>query len=184
MQRMGRDARYNEKEAKIVIIRTDGKPYPKDKVDLTWQWLEKYHSSFRPRIPPTYNTLIDKVHGKRRREIERGLRGNYRGLEIALYDPYSRSVHILKEVLDILSREPFLREYTLPLSVDDDFVLLSPYEVYKLFKRGLIEVNVEDRPFSVGKAEDAIELAKLHAKGAYIELTYKAEYDSERGIVV
>ncbi len=186
LQRMGRVARYDEDSASIYILKSTGEPYPAEKINRTWEWLEKNSSSVHPRIPSSYYGWLNQVHGKSMVDINPKYSPSYiklKGLSVKLLDLYNRSTQILNQVEKIMRREVFLRDFTIPVIVDDEYVLFSPREVKKMFDNGLIEVRIDDKTID-SAPKDFTEIAKEIALGTKsIEVKYLGVYDNIRGII-
>jgi hypothetical protein len=81
-----------------------------------------------------------------------------------------------------LKERPFLREFTIPVKVDDEYILFSPREADKMFKNGLIEVEIDGESVSTELDFDRI-AKKMAIESKSVEVVYRGEYDDERGIV-
>ncbi len=185
LQRMGRVARYDEDSASIYILKSSGKPYPADKIKKTWEQLSKNIQSIHPRIPSTYYDLLNEVHGRYQQEADLIYSPYYislKPLSRKLLYLYTRSPEILSQIEYILKHRPFLREFTIPVKVDDEFILFSPKEVEKMFQEGSVEVKVDGE--TISSSPDFYELAKEFALGKKaIEVVYTRRYDCIRGVI-
>ncbi|MEM2897503.1 MAG: CRISPR-associated helicase Cas3' [Candidatus Bathyarchaeia archaeon] len=180
IQRMGRVARREEDSARITIIDTgDSAPYSQSVIEGSLRWLEVNANALHPRLPESYQVFLDTVY-KGTYEIKSSL-DRHKNLLNLLLDLRTRSNEILQRVEEIAKSEGFLREFSLPVSIDDEIVLFSPREVEKLYEDGKIEVRgcyEEQKP-------NFYELAKSLAFGRKsVELTYTWDYDEERGVVI
>lgn len=186
LQRMGRVARYDESSANIYILKSTGEPYPTEKISKTWEWLEKNSSSLHPRIPSSYYSWLNQVHGESMVEINPVYAPPYmrlKGLSVKLLDLYNRSPQILNEIEKIMKKEVFLRDFIIPVIVDDEYILFSPREVKKMFDNGLIEVRINDRIID-STLINFTEIAREIALGKEsIEVKYLGAYDNIRGII-
>ncbi|MEM0054188.1 MAG: CRISPR-associated helicase Cas3' [Candidatus Micrarchaeia archaeon] len=183
IQRMGRVARYQEEFADIFVIKSDGRPYPLKKIEKTWTWLNRNKNSFHPRLAETYVSLLDEVHGKTVQEVNPEYSsGHLFRLKSLLIDLRTRSIEVLNEVENILKDTALMRNFTIPVKVDEEYILLTPQEVEKLFYKGLVKVefnNVELRDI-----DNFLNIAKEIAIGEkLIEVTYTGKYDCLRGII-
>lgn len=185
LQRMGRVARYDEKSASIYILKSMGEPYPADKIKKTWEELSKSIDSIHPRIPSTYYNLLNEVHGRHQQEVDPRYSPYYnplKDLSIKLLNLYSRSPEILTQVEKTLEHRPLLREFIIPVRVDDEFILFSPEEVEKMFQDNLIKVKINGK--TIDSSQDFYRLAKEFALGKRtIEVVYMGEYDGIRGVI-
>lgn len=186
LQRMGRVARYDEESAKIYILKSSGEPYPAEKIEKTWSQLRENSKLIHPRIPSTYYELLNNVHGRSRQEVDLKLSPSYTNmlqqLLIKLLDLRVRALEILGQIDKIIKQQAFLREFTIPVKVEDEFILFSPSEVEKLSRKGLIEVKRNGE--SVCMNRDFYKLAEELALGeTYLEVIYRGEYDPIRGIL-
>lgn len=178
IQRMGRVARYREREAEIVIVKTEGGPYSKDAVEKTWSWIARHRDAFKPRVPDTYASLIDSVYS-----TPVSMNEWYTNLKAALDDLSARSVQLLSELENIIVNEPFLRGYTIPVEIGGDAVLLQPYEVFKLYEEGRVVVEKGGKEVGLKAKADAVELARALSLGEPVRVRYLGTYDAERGLV-
>jgi CRISPR-associated endonuclease/helicase Cas3 len=182
---MGRVARYDEKSASIYILKSLGEPYPADKIKKTWEELSKSIDSIHPRIPSTYYNLLNEVHGRHQQEVDPRYSPYYnplKDLSIKLLNLYSRSPEILTQVEKTLEHRPLLREFIIPVRVDDEFILFSPEEVEKMFQDNLIKVKINGK--TIDSSQDFYRLAKEFALGKRtIEVVYMGEYDGIRGVI-
>ncbi|MEM2069588.1 MAG: CRISPR-associated helicase Cas3' [Nitrososphaerota archaeon] len=186
IQRMGRVARYNEKFADIYILKSPGEPYPADKIEKTWRQLKEDAKLIHPRIPSTYYNLLNQIHGRIQQEVDIRLSPNYtkamKQLLIKLLDIRVRAPEILGQVESIIRQQAFLREFTIPVKVEDEYILFSPREVEKMFRKNLIEVRAGHGP--VDPSRDFYKLAEEFALGKKsAEVVYIGEYDWVRGIL-
>ncbi|QOJ78824.1 CRISPR-associated helicase Cas3' [Infirmifilum lucidum] len=188
IQRAGRVARRPAERSGRIIVVEDGpaEPYDRVKVLRTLEWLEENRDVFNPRVPGTYSDLLARVHGSRSTEV---LPGSSRlsGVKLELFDPLSRSFDVFEEVVEIVKREPFLREFNLPVEVGGETVLLTPREAYDLYERGLLRVGgdgLEGEEPGDGRKEgiDFYELAKQVALGKDVRLEFAGSYDPVRGL--
>ncbi|AEH24650.1 CRISPR-associated helicase Cas3' [Pyrococcus yayanosii] len=185
LQRFGRVARYNERKAEIIIMEdAPAGPYNGEKVKKTIN-LIKEASELNPRIPWTYQEIVDEVHGK---TISKVMRGVNRSLMKKLYgllkNPRKRSKDVLDEIkLITKENEPLLRDFLIPLEVEGETVLISPKRLLELYKKGLAEIIVGERKLSLRSLEDAYNVAKRIALGEVIAVKFTGKYDEERGIV-
>ncbi len=181
IQRAGRVARRpGERSGRIVIIE-DGpaEPYAKEKVEKTLKWLGE-SSGFNPRIPDTYSDLLAKVHGERSSQV-RPETLRLSEVRLMLLDPASRSPQVLGAIERILQKEPFLREFNLPVDVKGESVLLTPSEAQALYERGLLRVSGEAAERAL-KEEDFYELARQVARGEEVRIEFTGSYDEVRGL--
>jgi len=186
IQRMGRVARYDENHANIYILKSSGDPYPANKIQKTWKQLSKIRNLIHPRVPSSYYDLLNEVHGKFQQEIDPKLSPRYsphlKELSTKLLDLRTRAPDILIQIEKILKRGPFLREFTIPVKVDEDFILFSPIEVEKMCQNNLIEVRINEQ--SIDSFIDFHELARKFAIGeSAINVIYRGRYDCIRGIL-
>lgn len=180
IQRMGRVARYREKKAEIIIVKTEGKPYSKDAVEKTWSWMTENKEVFRPRIPDTYSSLINSVYS-----TPISMNEWYRNLKAVLDDLSSRSIQVLSVLDRITINEPFLRDYTIPVEVDGDAVLLRPSEVFKLYNAGKVAIEVKgEEHVNLKSKADAVRLARMLVLGKPVRVKYIGAYDAERGLIL
>jgi len=189
LQRMGRVARYDENSADIYILKSKGEPYPSDKIEKTWTWLKRNSSSLHPRIPSLYYQWLNEVHGKNMEQInpKYSLSNSplLKELSIKLLDLYTRSPEILRQIEKILTHRPFLREFTIPIKVDDEYILFSPIEVKKMFQDKSIEVKINGECINaIPDFSKILEIAKVIALGVKaVEVNYQKVYDNVRGII-
>ncbi|CAB49933.1 CRISPR-associated helicase Cas3' [Pyrococcus abyssi] len=185
IQRFGRVARYDEKNAEIIIIEdAPVHPYDGKKVERTIA-LMKESSTLNPRIPQTYQGIVDEIHGKTKTKVMSGVdRSRERKLRVLLKDPTKRSVDVLSEIKSMIKEEgPLLRDFLIPLEVDDEYVLVSPEKMLELAKRGLLQVRVGENEISVDSEAIAYKIAERIALGEKIVVKFTGKYDEERGIV-
>ncbi|MCX7796681.1 MAG: CRISPR-associated helicase Cas3' [bacterium] len=183
IQRMGRVARYSERSADIFILKSEGLPYPEDKIEKTWEWLVRNKDLIHPRLPSSYGSWIDQVHGKTISEVDpERFFSTLRILLSKLIDLESRSADILPVVEKIITDEPLLRDYTIPVRVEDEYLLFSPREVMKMFKKKVVKININGRELDI--CSDFTKLAIDMALGkTSIEVTYLESYDKIRGVL-
>ncbi|AFK22398.1 CRISPR-associated helicase Cas3' [Pyrococcus sp. ST04] len=185
LQRFGRVARYRERKGEIIILEdAPTGPYSKEKIEKTVT-LIKEAPGFNPRVPWTYQKIVNEVHGERKPEVMRGVnRSLMRKLHTLLKNPTKRSKDVLNEIKLITKDEgPLLRGFLIPLEVEGEIVLISPKKLLELSKKGLVKVVAREREVSLCSFKDAYDVAKMIALGNPITIKFTGEYDKERGIV-
>jgi len=180
IQRMGRVARRPGDREGAVLVAEDGpySPYEEAKVSKTLRWLKERGRGFKPRVPSTYAELLAEVHGRRATEVLPST-ARLSLIMARLHEPTSRSIEVLSAIESHMRRAPFLREFNLPVDVDGETVLLRPMEAYRMYQRGLLEV--EGATGSVN-ADYFYSLAKRMALGGSVEIRFTGNYDPERGL--
>ncbi|MEO2117319.1 MAG: CRISPR-associated helicase Cas3' [Methanocaldococcus sp.] len=195
IQRFGRVARYNEKEGKIIILKSDGKPYNKEKIEKTWTYLES-NMDIHPRFSKTYQEWIDKVHGKSLANAEAKI-GRHKRITNILIEKLrefrTRSFEIYEIITKYISEgHAFLRDFLIPVEVENDVVLITPKELFKLCKLGKIDVirikkienNIVGEKLKVKDENEAYKVAIDIACGEPIEVKLLNGYDKERGLIL
>jgi len=191
LQRFGRVARYEEKEAKIFILPYGGTPYDEAKVRKTLENLENA-KNFHPRLTETYQWIVDEVHGKSKRVITTGIRDvTFLELLKLISNPAKRSIDVWNFIKSkIRQGEAILREFLIPVTVGDDkikmaeeIVLISPKMLYKLAERGEIEVFVDGNKITITDLSDSYDIAKRIATGENIAILFTGQYDEECGLI-
>jgi len=195
IQRFGRVARYNEKEGKIVILKSEGKPYNKEKIEKTWKYL-KSHIDIHPRISKTYQEWIDEVHGKRLSDAEAKI-GKYKKITNTLIEKLrdfrTRSFEIHEIITEHISKgNAFLRDFLIPVEVENDVVLVNPKELFKLYELEKVEVikikklenNIIEEKLEIKNEDEAFKIAIDIACGKPIIIKLLDGYDKERGLVL
>ncbi len=137
IQRMGRNARFDEQEGEIHILKREScPPYDKRICENTLKGLERMGNpvNMHPRDPSTYQELLDTVY-----PIVGG--SPYGTLLSYILDPMVRSDE-MREFLDSMIRrgQDFLREYPVSLMLGEDPVPVTRY---------LLEILVKKMPGSV-----------------------------------
>ncbi len=118
IQRMGRNARFDEEGGTIHILRRgECPPYPREICSLTLEELSSMGNPLRihPRDPQTYQGILDAAYMVIMGMVNRGL-ANF------MLDPLVRSDEMLSRLEAITRRGDFLREYPISLGVRKDQV--------------------------------------------------------------
>lgn len=178
IQRMGRNARYDEKEGFIYIVSdAPTQIYNKLEIKRTSDYLlklnEKHFENFHPRLPWVYEEFINYVY--RFFNVEKD-----KDLYPKIMNPSTRSVEILDIVINKLGRGiPFMRNFLIPVYVGDDILLLSPHILDKLISENKVEIKNERY-----KNMSAKDLAKRIVLNEDIKIVLGQEYyNSEIGLV-
>lgn len=184
LQRFGRLARHAGDRAGRAVIMEDAPtgPYPKGKVELTTSLLR--NAKVHPRVPSTYEEIVNEIHGKRASSIKKLLNREVSGKLVRLMmDPSKRATHVLGEIERLIQMgTPIMRDFLVPLSVDDEIVLISPKKLLELYSLKLVEIKMGDSAFRVNALSDAYRVAKMVALGKDLEVIYTGHYNPERGI--
>ncbi|BAA30013.1 526aa long hypothetical protein [Pyrococcus horikoshii OT3] len=178
IQRFGRVARYkNEKEGEIIILEdAPYGPYPEDKVEKTLDLMKR--GQILPRIPETYQTIVTEVHRSITKNVNRELKGE---LVRLMKDPSKRAPDVLSAVESLTVRGiSIMRDFLIPLLVEDDMVLITPRKLLELYSKELVEIKGFNK--EIKSLEDAYKVAKSVALGENIEIIFIGNYDWERGI--
>ena len=188
IQRFGRVARYSEKFGNIIIVRdVEDWPYERTLLMKTERVLTERLEDLHPRLPETYQEIIDEVHGKTRIEAEKGSNLAYKRIvRKALEDPAYRSDSVIKGIERKIrdTSQTFLRDLMIPLEVEGEVVLLSPSKAYELWTQDGITVLQEDKELENIERWSVYKLAIDIALGKKkIVVKYKKEYDHEMGII-
>lgn len=135
LQRMGRVARYSEKEGNITIIAPKNMcymPYDEDLCKKTLKILEGLSNEnkveIHPRLPETYQKILDKIY--------RGINVSpYHKLLISVIDPLVRSNEVFYNIKEIIKDEgAFLRKYPISLKIQNDDVSIDGEKLRKIVK--------------------------------------------------
>ncbi|XRO77240.1 CRISPR-associated helicase Cas3' [Methanocaldococcus sp. 10A] len=189
IQRFGRVARYNEKEGKMIILKSNGIPYDKNKIEKTWKYLEN-NTDVHPRNPKTYQQWIDEIHGINLIDAESNLNKNIMNELISqLRNFRTRSITMYNFISKCISKgHAFLRDFLIPVEVENDVVLVNPKELFKLYKSEKVKIleikNNSEKILKVENEEEAFNIAKKIALGEPIVVKLIYGYDKERGLVV
>ncbi|RSN73288.1 CRISPR-associated helicase Cas3' [Candidatus Methanodesulfokora washburnensis] len=135
IQRMGRNARYEEEEGKIYLIDLSylGKkaslPYSNDVFDLTLRVIKENSKddelNINPRIPREYQFMLDKIY--------RNIMYKSYNIEDIILNPFYRAEDVLRELKEEIKKKgAFLREYPLLLTINGEDVPISEYILKKL----------------------------------------------------
>lgn len=180
IQRMGRVARYGEKKATIIIFKQKNKehqyPYSDKEIEESWKLLP---TNINPKIPMEYQRYIDTFYNN----LGKIFMGTYDpGLLECIRDPLYRSKHVLRYLEDKLARgEKFLRELMIPISVNDDVILVSPQQACKLWRKEKLKITSN---IPIRTEKDIYFIARKIAIGDSIEVKYIDQYDEEVGLVI
>lgn len=130
IQRMGRNARFDEEGGTIHILRREGcPPYPKELCEHTLKELSSMGNplSIHPRDPQTYQRILDATYMVIKGMVKWGL-ANF------MLDPLVRSDEMISRLEAITKREDFLREYPISLGVGRDQVPVT-WKILQLMVR-------------------------------------------------
>ncbi|WP_010479715.1 CRISPR-associated helicase Cas3' [Thermococcus zilligii] len=183
LQRFGRLARHaGDKSGRALVMKDSPTgPYSEEMVDRTLKLIAG--KSIHPRVPSTYEMAVTEVYGSSPSSINRLIDKNVKGKLFRLMsDPSKRAPDVLGEVEQLVAKGvPVMRNFLVPLSVENETVLISPEKLFELYSRGAVEV----RGFKseIKTLKDAYEVAKGVALGNNIEILFTGSYDQERGIV-
>lgn len=182
IQRMGRVARYDETVANIFVIKQINKnyhwPYEPKEIKFAWNLLP---DSLNPRIPSNYREYIDsffeKVYGNFIAPIDSKL------LRI-IDDPFKRSRDVLNYLLSKFQQdEAFIREFSIPIEINGDTILVHPSFAYKLYQKGFVLAFKNNNPLKLESIKDFYELAKNFALGKPVHVKFIGKYDDDIGVV-
>jgi len=183
LQRFGRVARHAKDSKGKVIVLEDAPPGPylEEKIKLTVSLLRE--KRIHPRIPATYEDIINKVHGSEIGSIKKLINQSLKGKLVKfMEDPSKRAPHVLGEIETLVQNGTLImRSFLIPLSVDGEIVLISPKKFTELHFKGLVEVK--GMTANINNLKDAYRIAKSVALGENVEIIYTGQYDEERGII-
>lgn len=96
-------------------------------------------------------------------------------------DPSKRAPDVLSAVESLTVRGiSIMRDFLIPLLVEDDMVLITPRKLLELYSKELVEIKGFNK--EIKSLEDAYKVAKSVALGENIEIIFIGNYDWERGI--
>ncbi len=174
IQRMGRNARFDEKSGEIHIILSEKcPPYPDDLCERTRNWLKEKYQKLKPRDPSTYQGLLNEVY-----QVLKGRR--YPDLLTFMLDPLVRSDEMSSYIRNLSGRN-FLREYPIQLFVGKEAVPVTPYILRELIRRGAKISCGEKCKLTEGNLQNVVERI---ANWEDIKLTLENQdfYDKELGL--
>ena len=182
IQRMGRNARYfDEMEGYIYILRDAPHSIYNDYIfNKTLSILEDLDKNrfenFHPRLPWTYEPMLRKIYLYLNKSWDSDLYSK-------LMNPASRSEDILQLVLNKFREgKPFMRDFLIPIYVDEDILLVSPEILDKLIVKN--KVTIMSNGKSIGKI-NGLTIAKKISLGHRIRIElHKNSYTKELGLII